>query len=282
MSCDSPYYVKNPRPWTGDAEIPVPCGRCPKCIKRRINGWVFRLLQEEKRSTSSYFITLTYDTNHVPISRNSFMSLNRNDLTKFWKKLRKTQQQKIRYYAVGEYGTNTKRPHYHAIVFNVEDVEEFQNCWNLGAVHIGKVTGDSIGYTCSYINKGKTIPAHARDDRVKEYSVMSKNLGSNYLTPEIIAYHKADVSRNYVTLPGGVKAALPRYYREQIYNSNEKAHQRELIEKSYEESDDQLYRQWLKRYPDGDITFEYYKDQSRYARFKKFHSLSQKSKRSTI
>lgn len=57
--------------------IPVPCGKCPACLKRRTSNWSFRLMQEYKVSDSAHFITLTYDTNFVPITKNRYMSLDR-------------------------------------------------------------------------------------------------------------------------------------------------------------------------------------------------------------
>ena len=80
--CYTPYLVNNPE--TKD-KIPVPCGKCPQCTARRTSGWSFRLVQQEKVSNKSSFITLTYDTKFVPISRNGFMSLNKRDLQLFLK-----------------------------------------------------------------------------------------------------------------------------------------------------------------------------------------------------
>ena len=107
MPCDTPYSVK-PKGWLN--AIDVPCGKCPNCKKRRVNEWVFRLQEEDKVSSTSYFITLTYDTVVVPISPNGFMTLKKRDLQLFWKRLRKAigKGPKIRYYAVGEYGSKSK------------------------------------------------------------------------------------------------------------------------------------------------------------------------------
>lgn len=162
-------------------EIHVPCGRCPECVSRRISAWSFRLMQEDKNSLSANFITLTYDTKHVPISRNGFMSLDKRDLQLFFKRLRKNQNTKgniyntpIKYYAVGEYGGTTNRPHYHLILFNAS-IELIQESWQKGQVHYGTVSGASIGYTLKYMSKPSRIPMHKNDDRIPEFSLMSKN-----------------------------------------------------------------------------------------------------------
>jgi hypothetical protein len=68
---------------------------------------------------------LTYDDEHLPPNN----SLLKKDLQKFFYKLRqKIKPIKIRYFAVGEYGSNkTKRPHYHIILFGYvpKDLEYF-------------------------------------------------------------------------------------------------------------------------------------------------------------
>lgn len=208
----------------GDELIPCPCGKCLPCLKRRVSAWSFRLMQEDKRSDSALFVTLTYDTNHVPITPRGFMTLRKSDVQKFMKRLRKRHTGKpLKYYYAGEYGGKTMRPHYHMILFNAEH-KDVEASWQLGQVHYGTVSEASVGYTLKYIVKPGKIPLHKNDDRQPEYSNMSKRLGDNYLTPKIIKWHKNDlVSRTYVPLPGGQKAPMARYYKDKIYSKREKA-----------------------------------------------------------
>lgn len=215
MQCITPYSVKDKK--TGQT-FPVPCGKCPPCKKRRASGWSFRLMQEEKRSTSAYFITLTYDTACVPITSKGFMSLRKRDPQLFFKRLRKRDPtSRIRYYAVGEYGGRTNRPHYHLILFNAK-LELIQPAWNMGQVHYGEVTGASIGYCLKYMMKEGKIPMHANDDRTPEFQLCSKGLGENYLTENIKKWHYGDItSRCYCSLPDGTKVCMPRYYRDKLY-----------------------------------------------------------------
>jgi hypothetical protein len=228
MPCDSPIYVM---PKAGTEKLPVPCGRCPPCKQRRVNSWVFRMMQEQKQSLHSHFVTLTYDTRFVPISTNGFMTLKKADFQNFMKALRRRcPDATLKYYAVGEYGTHNKRPHYHAIIYNCPDKSAYLDAWDKGTVHVGDVTNDSAAYCMKYMDKPGSDRKFARDDRELEFPLMSKGIGKNYLTPEIIAYHQADVSRMYITKPGGHKIALPRYYREQIYDKQQKKQQRKLIE----------------------------------------------------
>ena len=43
----------------------APCGQCINCKQRLRTQWAFRLEQEQKRSNSCLFITLTYDDEHL-------------------------------------------------------------------------------------------------------------------------------------------------------------------------------------------------------------------------
>lgn len=176
MPCITPLTLRHK--FTGEWNT-FPCGKCPDCLKRRASGWSFRLLQEEKRSSSSAFITLTYDTDHVPITEKGFMTLCKRDVQLFFKRLRKLNPEaKIKYYACGEYGSRSMRPHYHAILFNADNADVLR-AWSLdnkalGSVYFGDVSGASVGYCLKYMSKPAKIPLHRNDDRIKEFSLMSK------------------------------------------------------------------------------------------------------------
>lgn len=202
---------------------PVPCGKCPACVARRTSGWSFRLMQEEKHAISSHFITLTYDTKHVPITKKGFMDINKDDIQKFFKRLRKAHEgdntPSIKYYTVGEYGGKTARPHYHAIIFNAR-IELIEKTWQLGNIHYGTVEGASIGYTLKYMSKKRKIPMHQNDDRTPEFALMSKGLGASYITLKMQKWHFKDINnRLYCQTLDGKKIAMPRYYKEKIFDS---------------------------------------------------------------
>lgn len=207
MECMTPLTIRHKR--TGES-MAVPCGKCPACGKNRVSQWSFRLLQEEKRSSSAHFLTLTYDTSRVPITRNGFMSLDKVDVQKFLKRLRfaqaKISDERIKYYLVGEYGGKTKRPHYHAILFNAQ-LPLIQPAWDMGSIHYGDVQGASVGYTLKYMSKPRWRPLHSNDDRAPQFGLMSKGLGENYVTDAMKEWHLSDPdNRMYCNLPDGKKS----------------------------------------------------------------------------
>lgn len=236
-ACMTPFSVDNRKPG-GTKTIPVPCGRCPICVARKVSAWSFRLMQEAKVSLSAFFVTLTYNTDHVPFSKNGFMTLNKPDLQKFFKRLRYEHTQRysigdaqmltksLKYYAVGEYGTKNKRPHYHLLLFNA-DANLIESAWRLdgrtiGDIHMGDVSGASVGYSLKYMSK-QWRPMHRNDDRTPQFAVMSKGLGASYLSDAMIKWHLADLeNRMYVNVEGGKKVSMPRYYKDRIYTETER------------------------------------------------------------
>ena len=81
MPCYFPFKKKG-------EEIPLPCGKCPYCLNRRANNWIFRLQQELKRADSALFVTLTYD--NPPLSYSYVRpTVYKPDVQKFFKRLRK-------------------------------------------------------------------------------------------------------------------------------------------------------------------------------------------------
>lgn len=211
-----------------------PCGKCPNCIKRRVQGWTFRLLEEQKVSSTSIFLTLTYNDSNLPYSENGLPTLDKTDYQKFMKRLRKhissLEKPNLKYYAAGEYGTQSHRPHYHAIIFNLpkfytEFAEVIESIWKNGQIKIDLVTPASIAYVAGYCMKkveNEPVGSDPLDDRYPEFSLMSKGMGINYLTDGKRKYYKEHLNP-YLVIEGGQKMSMPRYFKDKIYTEEERA-----------------------------------------------------------
>ena len=210
----------------------VPCGKCPKCLKDKINVWAFRLQEEQKDSVSAYMLTFTYDQDHIKRSFNGHETLVKKDLQKFWKRLRKhpdqitSTQKTIRYFATGEYGTISLRPHYHAIVYNISNTivghpHALADIWSNGFVHVAPCNPATIRYAIKYIQKGTWQPTQDDDDREPQFQAQSKNLGISYLSEKNVKYH-LNGQVPYVRLPGNIIVKLPRYYKDKIFSKYER------------------------------------------------------------
>lgn len=219
MQCLSPIFVNSPK-----GRIFVPCGKCNFCLSNRRSEWTFRLKVEQKASKTAFFLTLTYSPENYPEDG----KLKKRDLQLFFKRLRKEQDKllvrlgsskneplkwpKIKYYACGEYGTETHRAHYHAIMFNLHPDLDLFKLWGLGHVVCVASNGATIHYTTKYIiNK-------EQDD---VFALMSKGMGDNY---DINADYHRKGSINHV-VSEGIPMRMPRYYREKFFSK----HQRQVI-----------------------------------------------------
>lgn len=275
MVCDSPMLVRNKEGVNCD----VPCGRCPPCKQRRVASWCFRLKQEEKQHLHAHFVTFTYDTATVPITENGFMSLRKKDMQDFMKRLRKLVGVGMKYYLVGEYGAKTNRPHYHAIIFGVADTQHYIDSWKDGTIFIGNVSGASVAYTLKYLDKPHWKKWHDRDDRAPQFSLMSKGLGANYLSDPVVKYHRQNIEKLYVTDLGGVKLAMPKYYRSKIWNDDERAEQVDIVQYELEKAERLKCRQY--EIENNPISYDQHQSMCRLERFRRFYR-SQSNNRNTV
>lgn len=210
----------------------VPCGRCVGCQEQKRAEWTFRIMQEYKESYSAFFITLTYDDKNLPANN----SLNVRDIQLFLKKLRK-EEKCLRYFLVGEYGTKFKRPHYHMILFNLRYQYRLLECWGKGYVHVGDVSQASVHYVTGYMVKDS-------NDR-GSFALMSRKpgIGMTYLN-DAYNYHK-DTLANFATYPGGIKGSLPRYYKEKIFDEEEKEIIKNQIDEVINKKRDEADLAWM-------------------------------------
>lgn len=203
----------------------MPCGKCNYCLDRRRKDWAFRLRVEDRVSLSSYFLTLTYSPENLPMTENGVATLCKRHVQLWMKRVRKRQaryvrlfrlreEKPIRFYLVGEYGTMSNRPHYHVIMFNVlpHVIAEAGRIWSKGFVDVGTVTPASINYVSGYVMCKPVDLA----DRARPFASMSNRpgIGSSY-----IKTHKnwhLDERRFYVQ-DGAFRGAIPRYYKERIF-----------------------------------------------------------------
>jgi len=154
MQCSSMVHLK-----CGQAERYVSCGRCMPCRINKKRAWVGRMLLETQYAPRpSTFLTLTYSEETIPDRG----SLSPPDLMTFINKLRARKEIKEngnpRYFAVGEYGDKSWRPHYHLALFGVEPEHErlFTEVWGKGHTYTGEITRKSANYVCGYTIKKMT------------------------------------------------------------------------------------------------------------------------------
>lgn len=207
--------------------IDLPCGRCVGCRLERSRQWAVRCVHEMSLWRNNSFITLTYADDALTFGGAQHGILNRRDLTLFWKRLRKSGV-KFRYFACGEYGDESNRPHYHAIIFGYDFPDKtyhhtednydlytsatLDRLWGHGSCLIGDATFESASYVARYVMKkrlGKTSEEYEKEGITPEFVVMSRNPG---IGGEWYDKYESDVfPRDNISVRGH-DSVPPKYY----------------------------------------------------------------------
>lgn len=149
---------------------------------------------------------VTYEDNQVAVLVNRHLQL---FIKRFRKYVSKNYNEKIRYYAVGEYGVQSLRPHWHILFFysSSQLARDFENVvqlgtesrpiqtpiflrslWKLGYIDSKQTDGKAYFYVSSYVNKPTNFPY------VLELLAPQRAFHSNFLG-EISA--KEDIKKSF-------------------------------------------------------------------------------------
>lgn len=208
MKCVNPRRIPNPKAkGVEDAYLLVSCGKCYACLANRRRSWLFRLQNESLDSKLTLFCTFTYDEDNC----DGF--IHKEHLQNFFKKLR--HYESFRYYAIGEYGTNTHRPHYHCVLFlkslNSGDIlDDFvlliDRLWDKGFTSVSRASYRRLNYVLHYHTRPKKV------DGRPTFQLYSKRLGMSFIDKPYIRYLIANNTSLVHDYNGNVYV-VPRYYR---------------------------------------------------------------------
>lgn len=166
----------------------VGCGKCDTCIINRRRVWIARLMLESREHPAAFFITLTYKEECLPNGAN----LDKSRLQLFFKLLRRRiEPAKLRYFAVGEYGGRTGRPHYHAVLFTDIWVDQhlLQSVWEDGFVDVKLFSEGLASYIAGYVVAESDDSRRTRvAGRVNEFALQSLKPGIGYGVVPAIAH----------------------------------------------------------------------------------------------
>lgn len=120
--------------------------------------------------------------------------LYKRDIQLFIKRLRKylssISNEKIRYYAVGEYGPVHFRPHYHLMLwFSDEQIAEkiheaVSSSWKFGRIDVEKSRGQCSSYVAGYLNGSCRLPRVFKARKTQPFASHSQFLGEKILRYE--------------------------------------------------------------------------------------------------
>lgn len=220
--------------------LKIACGQCIGCRLDRSRQWAIRCMHESSLYRHNAFVTLTYNDRNLPWDG----SLKKKDFQNFMKALRRgytrDSTSAIRYYHCGEYGDRTRRPHYHAIIFNIDfddkeiwkkntrtgetyyTSEKLNRIWGKGYCVIGDVSFQSAAYVARYILKkinGHKASEHYTKiidhntgecvDLQPEYTTMSRRPGIGRGWYE---KYKGQLQPDDFVVWKGKKHKIPKYY----------------------------------------------------------------------
>lgn len=206
MNLEARYGVEN--------VFPVPCGKCFGCRLDKSQDWAVRCVMESLQYDDNCFITLTYNDENLPSDK----KLVKSHVQEFIREVRR--QNRVRYLISGEYGSQTGRPHYHAILFGFKpnDLVLIQkteignylyksaylsSIWDKGFVSVGEFTPESARYVAGYTAK------KVGDDNGFLLCSTKPGIGAEYLINNLDQIIKYDS----FTGKGLVQSRVPRYFQ---------------------------------------------------------------------
>lgn len=194
-------------------QIQIPCGRCVECLNTYSTQWAYRVMEEAKLYKRNCFITLTYAPGFEPRG-----GVQKRDLQLFFKRLRGVVG-KVRYFATGEYGERTGRPHYHACLFGYDFPDKYffrqdkrgnllyrspllERLWPFGFSSVGALDFESAKYCAKYMQKLLDISKELN----QPFLLMSRRPGLAALSVSAVQLETDKVysKSGYIS--------LPRYY----------------------------------------------------------------------
>lgn len=246
-------------------EILLPCGQCIGCRLDYSRQWAIRIQKETTLWPQNWFVTLTYDDEHVPWKSTvnketgeviTGQTLIPEHMKKFIKDLRRHwkyhyNHDNIRFFGCGEYGEKSERPHLHICVFNLpltkEQLElkfhniqgdpificeEIEKIWGKGIVSLGAVTWESAAYVARYMvkkQKGENAEAYYNSKAQEpEFTRMSRKPG---IARDWYEEHKEEIYKNdelFIPKKGGAIKLKPAKYFDRLYDIEEPVKMEEI------------------------------------------------------
>ena len=213
--------------------VPIGCGKCIECMKKKANEWRVRLSEELKHNKNAYFVTLSFNDEAFEHLKGE-LEINGYELDNkvaqkgvryFLERWRKKYKKSVKHWLVTELGgNNTERVHIHGIIWT-DNPESIEERWNAGKqenghVFIGTfVTMKTINYIVKYLHK-----ADAKHEYYKPKIMCSAGIGADYIGSRNHEnnYKGEGKTNEQYRMEDGRKVALPIYYRNYTYTDEDK------------------------------------------------------------
>lgn len=211
--------------------VPIACGQCIECRKKKAREWQIRMLQEIKSEKNGKFVTLTFNNEEITqlYKEKEIKSLygyeKDNKVAKlavrrFLERWRKKNKKSVRHWLITELGHNgTENIHIHGIIWT-DKTEEIEKTWKYGHVWIGDYVSErTVNYIIKYVTKIDKDHKHYQSK-----ILTSAGIGGKYTETYNASRnkYKEGETREYIRTSTGNKMAMPIYYRNKIYTEEER------------------------------------------------------------
>ena len=206
--------------------VPVGCGKCMECMKKKAREWQIRLTEEIKENKNGQFITLTFSEESLNELRIETETGEDNEVAtlgvrRFLERWRKKYKKSVRHWLVTELGhENTERIHLHGILFTDQTKEEIETIWAYGYIYKGLYVNErTINYIVKYIHK--TDKDHVN---YQPKILATAGIGSNYnkdINKQRHKYKENETKETY-KFRNGRESSLPIYYRNKMITEQER------------------------------------------------------------
>lgn len=245
--------------WQQQKLIELPCGSCLSCRLDYSQDWAVRCSFESKLWKHNYFITLSYDDENLPFTKNNNATLDKSHIDEFIQAVRNYFKHRghtgIRYLLCGEYNSSGDRmlnPHYHMILFNcpLDDLTInfptpdgglihkknsvgtymfyspiIADIWSKGFIAIDDANFNTESYVSRYImkkQKGESSKVYSEVLGVEAPFLRMSNrpgIGFNYFLKDEAKY----IDDPTIILPSGRKpivSGLPKYFKRKLFEKD--------------------------------------------------------------
>lgn len=190
-------------------------------------------MDEMQFSKNALFVTLTYNNEHLPDK------VNKEDVQLFFKRLRKRceplkkgkmknkKYRPLRYFLTSEYGPLHDRPHYHAIIMDINPLNNdnptfmdlyniIDDSWQNGFVYVENAHIGKVHYVVDYMVKDAHLDL-SDDKKETLFNLKSNGIGKKFIENEHNRHSLG--SRNDFVIPcDSGKRRMPRYYKEKLFD----------------------------------------------------------------
>lgn len=245
--------------------VEVPCGKCTNCKIQIAKEWALRCCLELPYWEKAIFTTLTFRDSEM-----TDLSIHKTEFSEFIHNIRndlRKEKKQIKVLGCGEYGDESMRKHYHAIIFGIglgnEKTTISKNCetylsensiieknWTKGNVFNGVVTYNSCRYVASYVFKkyydDLKEEVYINNGLENPFQHTSQGIGRQFFNE----YKNTILDNGYIMF-NGIKHTIPRYFLE-LYEKEDKINNsfentKKLKRLQIEHAEDK-FNKWYKNY----------------------------------